>query len=134
MKLSTLAIATAIGAMCASSSAFAAKGGNNNDIVDDELSRRGPDSTSGSGDTVEANCYGATEIGTGYGSGATGRLVIAQSSDGESTVEVEIQDAVPDTHFTVWMRIKGGAGFNSLGSPGPVVVQHHCAQAQNLMS
>ena len=130
MKLSTLTIAAALGTMCASGQAFAAKPDN---VVDDDMSRRGPDSTSGSGNTVEVNCYDevdligggpnldepdgiADTVGTNHGQLATAKLSIAQSGAG-STVEVEVEDAVPNTHFTVWLRIKGGAGFNSAGSP-----------------
>ena len=88
-----------------------AKGGPGGDYtVNDDLSRRGPGSTSGSGDTVEANCGGPDY------QGATGKVTVQQSG-GKSEVTVEIEDAVPNTHFTVWMRIKGGAGFNDAGSP-----------------
>ena len=109
MKFSTLAIAAAIGAMCASGPAFA-KGKSGDDAIDDDLTRRPAGSTSGSGDTVEANCGGPDY------QGSTGTLTIAQSGTG-SDINVEIEDAVPNTHFTVWVRIKGGAGFNSGGSP-----------------
>jgi hypothetical protein len=108
MKFSTLAIAAAIGTMCASGPAFAGKGGDN--VIDDDLSRRPAGSESGSGDTVEANCGGPDY------QGSTGTLTIAQSGAG-STVNIEVEDAVPNTHFTVWVRIKGGAGFNDAGSP-----------------
>ena len=91
-----------------SGAAYAAKG--DGDVIDDNMSRRGPGSTSGSGDTVEANCGGSDY------QGATAILNIAQSGAG-STVSVEVEDAVPNTHFTVWMRIKGGPGFNDAGSP-----------------
>ncbi|MDH3981060.1 MAG: hypothetical protein OEU91_11180 [Gammaproteobacteria bacterium] len=104
MKFSTIAIAAA---MCVSGSAFAKPG---NDVISDDLSRRGPGSTSGSGHTVEGNCGGPDY------QGATGKLTISQN-EGSSTVNVEVEDAVPNTHFTVWMRIKGGAGFNDAGSP-----------------
>jgi hypothetical protein len=109
MKFSTIAIAAAIGTMCASVPAFAAKGGGT--VIDDDLSRRPAGSVSGDGSsTVEGNCGGPDY------QGATGKLIISQSGTG-STVEVELEDAVPNTHFTVWMRIKGGAGFNDAGSP-----------------
>jgi hypothetical protein len=108
MKISTFAIAAAIGTMCASGPAFAGKGGD--DVIDDDLSRRPAGSESGSGDTVEANCGGPDY------QGSTGTLTIAQSGAG-STVNIEVEDAVPNTHFTVWVRIKGGSGFNSAGSP-----------------
>ncbi len=103
-KLNLTIIAAVMAGM--SGTAFA-KG---NDVISDDMSRRGPLSTSGSGHTVEGNCGGADY------QGATAKLNIAQSDDG-SKVNVEVEDAVPNTHFTVWVRIKGGAGFNSAGSP-----------------
>jgi hypothetical protein len=103
-KLNLTIIAAVIAGMSGSA---LAKG---NDVLSDDMSRRGPGSTSGSGDTVEANCGGPDY------QGATAKLNISQSDDG-STVNVEVEDAVPNTHFTVWMRIKGGAGFNDAGSP-----------------
>jgi len=109
MKISTFVIAAAIGAMCASGPAFS-KGKGSDDAIDDDLTRRPAGSASGSGDTVEANCGGPDY------QDSTGKLTIAQSGT-SSTVNVEIEDAVPNTHFTVWMRIKGGSGFNSAGSP-----------------
>ena len=48
------AVATVIGGFSMSGSAIAAKGGDT--VLSDDLSRRGPGTTSGSGDTVEANC------------------------------------------------------------------------------
>jgi hypothetical protein len=109
MKFSTIAIAAALGTMCASSSVYAGKGGD--DAIDDDLSRRGPNSTSGSGHTVEGNCGGPEY------QGATGKLVISQENE-RSDVTVEIEDAVPNTHFTVWVRIKGAKGLlNDAGSP-----------------
>jgi len=107
MKLSTLAIATAIGIMSISGAAFAKKG--DNDVISDDMSRRGPLSTSGSGHTVEGNCGGAFQD-------ATATLNISQEGS-SSKVNIEVEDAVPNTHFTVWVRVKGGSGFNSGGSP-----------------
>jgi hypothetical protein len=109
MKLSTLAIAIAIGGLSVSGAAIS-KGKGSNDVIDDDLSRRGAGSTSGSGHTVEGNCGGPDY------QGSTGKLVIAQSGAG-STVEVEIEDAVPNTHFTIWTRIKGSSSYNPAGSP-----------------
>jgi hypothetical protein len=109
LKMTTLAVALlGMGMGLGSSVALADKSGD--DALDDDMSRRPAGSTSGSGDTVEANCGGPDY------QGATAELTIAQSNDG-STVEIEVEDAVPNTHFTVWMRIKGGAGFNEAGSP-----------------
>jgi len=107
MKYSKLVIAALIGGLSVSGNSFAAKGASNS--LDDDLSRRGPGSTSGSGHTVEGNC------GAPY-QDATAHVAIKQSA-GSSTVDLSVEDAVPNTHFTVWVRIKGGAGFNSGGSP-----------------
>lgn len=97
------------GSLLMSGSAYAARG--DDYTVNDALSRRGPGSTSGSGDTVEANCGGPDY------QGATGQVTIQQAG-GKSEVTVEVEDAVPNTHFTVWLRIKGGSGFNNDGSGG----------------
>ena len=78
--------------------------------INDDMSRRGPGSTSGSGHTVEGNC------GSDY-QDATASLAIEHTAGGSSKVQVQINDGVPDTHYTVWMRVKGGAGFNDAGSP-----------------
>jgi hypothetical protein len=77
--------------------------------INDDMSRRGPGTTSGSGDTVEANCGGDYQS-------ATASISVEQDNAG-SHVQVQINDGVPNTHYTVWMRIKGGAGFNDAGSP-----------------
>ena len=109
IKVSTItaAITIAVGSLAFSGIAQGGKGG---DTIDDDMSRRGPLSTSGSGHTVEGSCGGPDY------QGATATLNISQGNSG-SKVEVEVEDAVPNTHFTVWMRIKGGAGFNDAGSP-----------------
>jgi hypothetical protein len=108
---------TAVSLACLTAMSGAAFAGDANDaVIDDDMSRRAPDSTSGSGHTVEANCFGATELGTLYGQEATATLEIEQNGSG-SSVEIEVEDAIPNTHFTVWLRIKGGAGFNDAGSP-----------------
>jgi hypothetical protein len=92
---------------------MAGKGDNNKGAdytVNDDLSRRPAGSASGSGDTVEANCGGPDY------QGATGKVNVQQSGQ-KSEVTVEIEDAVPNTHFTVWMRIKGSGTYNPAGSP-----------------
>jgi hypothetical protein len=114
--LITAAMATMMtaGGLTFTETVMAGKGDNNKGAdytVNDDLSRRPAGSESGSGDTVEANCGGPDY------QGATGQLTIQQSG-GKSEVTVEVEDAVPNTHFTVWMRIKGGSGFNNDGSDG----------------
>ncbi len=85
-----------------------------NKAIDDFMSRRGPGSTSGSGDTVEANC--APDPSGNAWQGATASLEVKQKG-GNSKVEIEVEDAAPNTLFTVWLRIKGKNGLNSAGSP-----------------
>lgn len=82
--------------------------------INEDLSRRGPLSESGSGDTVEANC--AIDP-SGYDWQGATATIMARQVGGSSTVDVEVHNAVADTLFTVWLRIKGGAGFNDAGSP-----------------
>ena len=84
-------------------------------VIDDAFVRRPPFSISGDGvSTVEANCP-ADPGGNGW-QGATATLKVKQKGAG-STVEIEVEDAVPNTVFDVWLRIKGGPGFNDAGSP-----------------
>ena len=109
-KLNLTIIAAVIAGM--SGSALAAKGGSGGGgfTLDDDMSRRGALSTSGSGHTVEGNCGGADY------QDATAHITFDQKS-GSTKATVTVADAVPNTHFTVWTRIKGGSGFNSGGSP-----------------
>jgi hypothetical protein len=78
-------------------------------VIDDPMPRRPAGSTSGSGDTVEANCP-ADPSGNAW-QGAAATLQIKQKGSG-SSVEVEVEHAVPNTLFTVWLRVQGGAGWN----------------------
>jgi len=83
-------------------------------VINDEMPRRAPGSTSGSGDTVEGNC--ATDP-SGYDwQNSTASLKVEQVGE-SSTAKILVKNAAPDTLFTVWMRVKGGAGFNDAGSP-----------------
>ena len=110
LKMTTLAAAL-LGMGMASGVVLASP----SEVIDDDMTRRGPGSTSGSGDTVEANCA-ADPSGNAW-QGATATLEIKQKGSG-SKAEVEVYDAVPDTLFTVWVRIKGKNGLNSpAGSP-----------------
>jgi len=81
-------------------------------VINDYMPRRPPGSTSGSGDTVEANC---SLDGNPYQE-ATASLKVEQEGSG-SVAKIKVRGAVPDTVFTVWMRVKGGSGFNDAGSP-----------------
>ncbi len=107
-KMTTLAV-TLLTMGAASSMALAGSS-----VIDDNMSRRGPGSASGSGDTVEANCA-LDPSGNGW-QGATATLEVSQKGDA-SRVEIEVNGAAPDTLFTVWVRIKGKNGLNSAGSP-----------------
>jgi hypothetical protein len=77
--------------------------------INDDMSRRPANSASGSGHTVEGNCGGDYQNSTAH-------ISVEQDNAG-SHVQVQINDGVPNTHYTVWMRVKGGAGFNDAGSP-----------------
>lgn len=83
-------------------------------VINDEMSRRPAGSVSESGDTVEANC--PTDPSGNNWQDATADLRIEQVGD-SSVVQIKVKDALPNTHFTVWLRIKGGSGFNDAGSP-----------------
>ncbi len=85
-----------------------------NKAIDDFMTRRAPGSTSGSGDTVEADC--APDPSGNAWQGATASIEVKQKG-GNSKVEIEVEGAVPNTLFTVWLRIKGKNGLNSAGSP-----------------
>jgi len=110
--MTTLKMTTLFAAMLAvtSTAALAAT----SKTIDDNMTRRGPGSASGSGDTVEANC--ATDPSGNAWQGATATLE-AKQRGGNSNVEIEVTGAVPNTLFTVWVRIKGKNGLNSAGSP-----------------
>ncbi|MEN8205064.1 MAG: hypothetical protein ABFS24_03520 [Pseudomonadota bacterium] len=81
----------------------------------DDFSRRPAGSASGSGDTVEAECP-VDPSGNSW-QDATASLVISQTN-GNSTVEIEVGGAAPNTLYTVWVRMKGAAhGASFGGSP-----------------
>lgn len=117
-KFKATALAFSLAALGLGSTAVLAGGGHDDDddghgrfstVINDDMPRRGPGSTSGSGDTVEANC--PTDP-SGYDwQNATASLKIQQEGSG-SVAKIKVKGAVPDTLFTVWMRIQGGAGWN----------------------
>ena len=111
-KFKTTVLACTLATLGLGATAVMAKGSDT--VIDDEMPRRPANSLSGSGDTVEANC--PTDPSGNAWQDATAYLEIEQEGE-SSEVEVEVKGAVPNTHFTVWMRIKGGAGFNDTGSP-----------------
>lgn len=109
LKMTTLAAAlVAMGTVSGAALAAPKK------VIDDNMTRRPAGSTSGSGDTVEANCP-ADPSGNAW-QGATATLEVKQKGGG-SQVEIEVDGAAPNTLFTVWVRIKGKNGLNPLGSP-----------------
>jgi len=119
LKFKATALAFSLAALGLGSTAVMASHGDDDDgsddfdvVINDYMPRRAPGSTSGSGDTVEANC---SLDGNPY-QGATATLKIEQEGSG-SVAKIKVKGAVPDTVFTVWMRVKGGAGYNDLGSP-----------------
>jgi hypothetical protein len=113
-KLKMTTLAAALLTMGLGSTVVLADGngddGHKGDVAyDNYMTRRAPGSTSGSGHTVEAEC--PTDPSGNDWQGATAELKVEQSA-GKSTVKVEVEGAVPDTVFTVWMRVQGGAGWN----------------------
>jgi len=58
---------------------------------------------------VEANC--PTDPSGLDWQGATAELMVRQVGGG-STVDINVKDAIPNTLFTVWLRIQGGDGWN----------------------
>lgn len=79
-------------------------------VIQGEVPRRAPGTTSGSGDTVEANCP-PDPRGNDW-QDARARILVFQSGKA-SRVFMWVKNAVPDTVFTVWVRIRGGAGWNT---------------------
>ena len=107
LKMTTLAAAL-LGTGMASTAALA----DSNTTIDDDMTRRAAGSTSGSGHTVEAECP-IDPSGNGW-QGATATLQIKQKG-ARSSVKIEVDGAVPDTLFTVWVRMKGVAHGDSFG-------------------
>lgn len=97
----TTAIAALVGGLAFTGTAVADK------TLDVDFTRRAPNSTSGSGHTVEAECP-ADPSGNGW-QGTTAKLTIDQK-DAESEAKIYVRGAVPNTLFTVWLRVQG-AGF-----------------------
>ena len=80
-------------------------------VVDDGMSRIPADATSGDGvSTVRNNCGGGVE---GWDD-AKASIEIEQVGSG-SEVEIKVRDAVPDSLFTVWVRMKGTAHGGTFG-------------------
>lgn len=86
-------------------------------VINDEMPRRPPGSTSGSGHTVEDNCP-IDPSGNAW-QGATAKLRIEQNGD-SSVARIKVKNAVPDTVFTVWMRMEGAGPDGSLIGPSPM--------------
>jgi hypothetical protein len=86
-------------------------------VINSEMPRRPPGSTSGSGDTVEANC--PTDPSGNAWQDATATLRIGQNGD-RSVARIKVKDAVPNTVFTVWMRMAGSAPGDETGANGGV--------------
>ena len=108
MKLSTLAIAIAIGGLSASGAALAGKG--DNTVIDGLFSNRTDTQPSGSGDTILDMC--------GASSGKQQATLEVTQSGSSSKVEIQVSDARPDTVYTVWVRMKGTADGTGLDFGG----------------
>jgi len=107
LKMTTLAAAV-LGMGMASTMALAGS-----EVIDADFSRYDPDKASGDKvSTVRNNCGGGVN---GF-DGASATLELKQKGAG-SNVEIEVSGAVPNTLFTVWVRVKGKNGLNPLGSP-----------------
>ena len=115
LKTTTLAAALlSMGLGLGSTTVMASHGDDDNSddfdvVINDDMPRRAPGSTSGSGDTVEANC--PTDPSGNAWQDATATVKIEQEGSG-SVAKFKVRGAVPDTVFTVWLRIQGGAGWN----------------------
>jgi hypothetical protein len=125
-KVTTLAASLACMGMGLTSTAVLAGGDNDDDgfktVVNVDMKRRAPGSTSGSGHTVEANCP-VDPSGNAW-QDATATLRIEQEGD-QSVARVKVKDAVPNTVFTVWMRMAGSSpgdetGANNVIGPNPM--------------
>lgn len=111
-----MAVTGLLGGLMLSSSALAGVV-----VINDEMTRRGALTTSGSLHTVEQNCEitaGLVDPSGNAWQGATADVMVRQVGSG-STVDIKVRGAVPDTLFTVWVRIKGKNGLNdgTDGSP-----------------
>lgn len=74
-------------------------------VVDGDMSRINADKTSGDGvSTVRNNCGGGAD---GFDD-ATASIEISQKGS-TSKVEIELENGVPNTLYTVWVRMKGSA-------------------------
>ena len=120
-KATTLAASLACMGMGMTSTAVVAGDNDDDDgfttVVNVDMKRRAPGSTSGSGHTVEANCP-VDPSGNAW-QDATATLRIEQSGD-QSVARVKVKGAVPNTVFTVWMRMAGGSPGNELGANGTI--------------
>lgn len=110
LKLTTFA-AVLLGMGIASTAALAGS----SKVVDGPMSRIDPDKASGDGvSTVRNNCGGGSN---GF-DGATAEIEIKQKGSG-SEAEIELEGGVPNTLYTVWVRMKGAVhgGVSYGGSP-----------------
>ena len=114
-KFNATAIAVSLACLGLGSTAVMANGHDDDDdddfstVINDNMPRRAPNSLSGSGHTVEAEC--PTDPSGNDWQDATATLKVEQEGTG-SFVKVKVRDAVPNTVFTVWLRIQGGDGWN----------------------
>ncbi len=81
--------------------------------INADMTRRAPNSTSGSGDTVEANC--PPDPSSNSWQGATAKLHVRQVGN-SSTVDIKVKNAVPFTVFTVWLRMRGNGPGDAMGN------------------
>ena len=113
IKMTT--IAAAVAALVGTLPGLVQAGSGDEQVINADMSRRPAGSTSGSGDTVEAECP-ADPSGNAW-QDATANLKVTQVGN-TSSVFIKVQGAAPDTLFTVWTRLSGsGQGTSFGGSP-----------------
>lgn len=116
-KATTLAVSLACLGLGATG-AFADPGDDDfKTVIHDNMTRRAPGSTSGSGHTVEANCP-QDPSGNAW-QGATATLKIQQGGSA-SIAKVRLRGGAPDTVYTVWMRTAGNGPDGSAIGPSPL--------------
>ena len=104
-------LATLVAIIIGMSSYAQANGEDDDDdnVINATLTNRTDTDLSGSGHTILENCGAST--------GNQFATVKVEQEGGTSKVKFKIRDAVANTVFSVWLRIKGGTGHNSAGSP-----------------
>jgi hypothetical protein len=112
-----LILTAAMAALIGTLPGLAQAAGGDELVINSDMPRRPAGSTSGSGDTVEANC--PTDPSGNAWQDATADLQVTQVGD-TSSVAVKVRGAVPNTVFTVWMRMAGSGPGDETGANGGI--------------